>query len=145
MKTAKKLENVTKRFYRPEQQVCPECQRRVSRAVTLSERTVVTLQEIVKVIHAGYRCPDQTCSAHRRTYRSSRADALALPGFTFGLDVVLLVGRLRLGNHQTLDETHQQVLSQLTSLGVSISRREVLYLFDGNSHPLASGNRCERG
>ena len=99
MKTAKKLENVTRRFSRPEQQVCPECQRRVRRAVTLSERTVITLQEIVKVIHAGYRCPDQTCSAHRRTYRSSRADALALPGFTFGLAVVLLMGQLQLGNH----------------------------------------------
>ena len=109
------------------------------RAVTLSERTVVTLQEIVKVIHAGYRCPDPTCNAHRRTYRSSRADALALPGFTFGLDVVLLVGHLHLGNHQTLDETHQQVLSQLAPLGVSISRREVLYLFDAYCTLLRGG------
>lgn len=130
MKTAKKLENVTKRFYRPEQQTCPECHRRLRRAVTLSERTVVTLQEVVKVVHAGYRCPEPTCSAHQRTYRSNRADALALPGFTFGLDIVLLIGRLRLGNHQTLDETHQQVLSRLAPLGVSMSRREVLYLFN---------------
>ena len=65
MKTAKKLENVIKRFYRPEQQACPECQQRLRRAVTLSERTIITLQEIVKVIPAGYRCPDPTCSAHR--------------------------------------------------------------------------------
>ncbi len=130
MKTAKKLAHVTKRFYRPEQQICPECQRRLRRAVTLSERTVITLQEIIKVIHAGYRCPDPTCSANRRTYRSIEADALALPGFTFGLDVVLLVGRLRLGEHQTLDETHRQVLTRLAPLGARISRREVLYLFD---------------
>jgi hypothetical protein len=130
MKIAKKLENVSRRFYRPEQQVCPECQRRLRRAVTLSERTVITLQEVVKVIHAGYRCPDPTCSAHLRTYRSARADALALPGFTFGFDIVLLVGRLRLGEHLTLDETHRLVLSQLAPLGVGISRREVLSLFD---------------
>lgn len=35
------------------------------------------------------------------------ADGLALPGFTFGLDVVILVGHLRLSNHQTVDEVHQ--------------------------------------
>jgi hypothetical protein len=139
MKTARKLENVTRRFYRSEQRVCPVCQRRLRRAVTLSERTVVTLHEAVKVIHAGYRCPDAACSAHRCTYRSSTADALALPGFTFGLDVVLLIGRLRLGEHHTLDETHRQVLSQLAPLGVSISRREVLYLCDAYCTLLRAG------
>ncbi len=95
------------------------------------------------MVHAGYRCPDQTCSAHRRTYRSSRADALALPSFTFGLDVVLLVGRLPLGHHQTLDETHRQVLSHLAPLGVSISRREVLYLFDAYCTLLRVGTNAK--
>lgn len=130
MKTAKKLENVTKQFYRPEQQICIQCHQKLRRTVTLSERTIITLQGVIKVIHAGYRCPDPKCSAHLRTYRSAKADALALPGFTFGLDVVLLVGRLHLGAHQTLDETHRQVLARLGRLGTSISRREVLYLFD---------------
>src|SRR5947208_1616680 len=49
---------------------------------------------------------------------------------TFGLDVVLWVGQLRLGKHQTLDETHASVRERLAPLGVSISRREVMYLFD---------------
>jgi hypothetical protein len=90
----------------------------------------MTLHEVVKVVHAGYRCPDPACSAHLRTYRSTAADALALPGFSFGIDVVLLIGQFRLSQHQTLDETHRHVLSRLAPLGVSISRREVLYLFD---------------
>jgi hypothetical protein len=42
-----------------------------------------------------------------RSYRSAAADALALPGFTFGVDLVILVGHLRLLQHQTLDEVHQ--------------------------------------
>ena len=51
--------------------------------------------------------PDPQCLGHQRTYRSPEADALALPGFTFGLDIVLLVGQLHLGKHQTVDEIHQ--------------------------------------
>ena len=65
-----------------------------------------------------------------RSYRSAAADALALPGFTFGLDIVIAVGHLRLARHQTLDEVHQRLLERLSPLGLSISRREVLYLFE---------------
>jgi len=130
MKTVRKLPSVTKRFYRPEHSVCPECQRRLRRAVTLSERTIITLGGVIKVIHAGYRCPNAECAAGHRTYRSAVADALALPGFTFGLDIVLPVGELHLGRHQTVDEIHGQVQERLMPLGVSISRREILYLFE---------------
>jgi len=98
--------------------------------MTLIRRTVITLQGVIKLIHAGYRCPDQQCAGYQRTYRSSVADALALPGFTYGLDIVLLVGRLHLGQHQTVDEIHQTLLERLAPLGVTISRREILYLFE---------------
>src|SRR2546428_1520991 len=130
MKKARKLAKVRRRFYRPEQHTCPDCQRRLRRAVTLSERTVITLGEVIKLIHAGYRCPNGQCATPGRTYRSAAADALALPGFTFGLDIVLLVGRLRLREHQTVDEIHQELLKRLEPLGVRIARREILYLFE---------------
>src|SRR5215472_6120112 len=130
MKPARKFAQVSRRFYRPEQSHCPVCQRRLQRSVTLSERTVITLDEVIKLVHAGYRCPDVQCEGHQRTYRSVRADALALPWFTYGLDIVLLVGRLRLSEHQTVDEIHQELLKRLEPLGVKIARREVLYLFE---------------
>ena len=98
--------------------------------MTLTRRTVITLQEVIRLIHAGFRCPDPQCPGHQRTYRSPAADALALPGCTFGLDIVLLVGRLRLREHQTVDEVHQEVLTRLAPLGVTIARREILYLFE---------------
>ena len=82
MKTVRSYPTLTRRFYRPEQYVCPQCQRHLRRAVTLSERTVITLTDAIKLIHAGYRCPNPECSAHARIYRSAAADALALPGFT---------------------------------------------------------------
>ncbi|HVB25471.1 MAG TPA: hypothetical protein VNG51_26275 [Ktedonobacteraceae bacterium] len=91
---------------------------------------MVTLQGVIKLNHAGYRCPDPQCVGHNRTYRSVEADALALPWFTYGLDIVLLVGQLRLREHQTVDEVHQELLKRLEPLGVKMSRREVLYLFE---------------
>src|SRR5512135_2376195 len=130
MKPARKYAQVSRRFYRPEQSHCPVCQRRLRRAVTLTERTVIALEEIIKVVHAGYRCPDAQCAGHQRTYRSIKADALALPWFTYGVDIVLLVGRLRLREHQTVDEIHQELLKRLEPLGVKIARREMLYLFE---------------
>jgi hypothetical protein len=101
MKLAKTYEKVIKRFYRPEIYRCPECGKSIKRALTVSERTVVTLSGVIKLIHGGYRCRNEECVAKERTYRSAAADALALPRMTFGLDIVLLVGRLRLGEHKT--------------------------------------------
>ncbi len=130
MKHARSCPNVMRRWYRPIEQECPECHRTLRQAMTLSKRTVITLGGVIRLIHAGYRCPDTQCPGHRRTYRSVEADSLALPGFTFGLDIVLLVGRLRLSQHQTVDEVHQELLGRLEPLGVSIARREILYLFE---------------
>lgn len=128
MKPTRTFPHVSRRLYRPEVYHCSDCQRRLRRAVTLSERTVVTLQEVIKLVHAGYRCPDEQCAGHRWAYSSARADALALPRFTYGMDVVLLVGRLQLVEHQTVDEIHRELLARLAPLEVTIARREVLSL-----------------
>jgi hypothetical protein len=130
MKRSRSYPQVTRRWYRPVEHACAECGRTLREVKTLSKRTVVTLTEVIKVTHAGYRCPDVQCAGSQRTYRSAAADALALPGFTYGLDIVLLVGRLHLGKHQTVDEVHEQLLERLAPLGVRISRREILYLFE---------------
>ena len=44
MKPVKKYENVIRRFYRPEIHNCPECGKSLKRAITVTERTVVTLR-----------------------------------------------------------------------------------------------------
>jgi hypothetical protein len=130
MKRPRSYLQVTRRWYRPAEHECAQCGRTLRQVKTLSKRTVVTLAEVIKVTHVGYRCPDRQCPGSQRTYRSPAADALALPGFTYGLDIVLLVGRLHLGKHQTVDEVHEELLERLAPLGVKISRREILYLFE---------------
>jgi len=130
MKPARSYPNVIRQWYRPVDHECPECHRTLREAMTLSRRTVITLQGVIKLTHAGYRCPDTQCPGHQRTYRSVEADALALPRMTYGLDIVLLVGRLHLREHRTVDEIHQEMLKRLEPLGVKIARREILYLFE---------------
>ena len=130
MKRRRTYPNLMRRWYLPVEHECPVCQRTLRQAMPLTRRTVITLNGVIKLIHAGYRCPDAQCEGHRRTYRSLEADALALPGMTYGLDIVLLVGRLHLREHQTVDEIHQELLERLEPLGVRISRREILYLFE---------------
>src|SRR6266568_6647947 len=130
MKHSRSSPQVMRRWSRPVEHKCAECGRTLREVKTLSKRRGVTLTGVIKVTHAGYRYPDGQCPGSQRTYRSSAADALALPGFTYGLDIVLLVGRLHLGKHQTVDEIHEELLSRLAPLGVRISRREILYLFE---------------
>ena len=130
MKRRRTYPNVRRRWYRPIEHECSVCQRTLRQAMTLTRRTVITLEGVIQLIHAGYRCPDTPCEGRRRTYRSLEADALALPGMTYGLDIVLLVGRLRLREHRTVDEIHRELLKRLEPLGVRIARREILYLFE---------------
>src|SRR5947207_16013282 len=118
MKKAKTYDNVVKRFYRPEIYKCPECQKSLKRAVTVSERIVVTFDAVIKMTHGGYRCLNPDCEACGRTYRSGAEDAKVLQRMAFGLDVVLWVGQLRLGKHQTLDKIHASVRERVHQLGV---------------------------
>lgn len=130
MRTAKQYTEVTRLNLRPEISYCPFCQCYLRRTCTLSERTIVTLHKVLYLVHRGYRCPHDACPGHAIVYRSAAADALALPGFTFGLDVLIRAGTLRLEKHRTLDEIHWDLLEHLGALGVSMSRREVLYLLE---------------
>ena len=130
MRCPKVYSQLTKRILRAELTTCLTCGARLRRYATLSERTVITLDGPIHVTHCGYRCPDSTCPTHPRSYRSAAADALALPGFTFGLDCVILVGQLRLAQQHTLDQAHQALQARLTPFDLTISRRETLYLFE---------------
>jgi hypothetical protein len=130
MRTRKVYATLARRTFRPEVTTCVSCGARLRRRLTLSRRVVITADGPLQVTHCGYRCPNSACEGPRRTYRSAVADGLALPGFTFGLDWILLIGRMRLSEHLTLDQTHQAVQERLARYQVTISRREVLYLFE---------------
>jgi len=126
----KEFSQLPKCIFRSELTTCLNCGTRLKRYATLSRRIVITLQGALEVIHCGYRCPNLHCRGAARSYRSAQADALALPGFTFGLDIVIRVGQLRLSKHLTLDEVHETLQQDLSRQNVTISRREIMYLFE---------------
>jgi hypothetical protein len=130
MRRPKVYPQLTKRICRPEFTTCLTCGTRLRRYATLSERPIITLTGPIRLTHCGYRCPDPACPTAPRSYRSAAADALALPGFTFGLDIVVLVGQLRLAQHHTLDQAHLALQARLDPFEQTISRREISYLFD---------------
>jgi len=111
MRKTKQYQQIEKRRYLPEETHCAVCQTRLKRYATLSQRTIITLSGAVEITHIGYRCPN--CTESKRVYRSARADAQALLGFTFGTDIVALVGHLKLSQHKTVDEVHTLVNERL--------------------------------
>jgi hypothetical protein len=139
MRKQKRYPQVVKRIMRPEITHCLECQSKLQRCVTISDRMIITLEQVIRLVHCGYRCPHPECSGRKTLYRSAEADALALAGFTFGLDIVLFVGQRRLREHQTVDEIHQSLSEQLAPLDQTISRREILFLFEAYTALLRAG------
>lgn len=145
MRKSKQYQQIKKRRFLPEITHCSVCQTRLKRYATLSQRTIITLNGAVEMTHIGYRCPNADCRENKRVYRSTIADAQALPGFTFGMDIVALVGYLKLSQHKTVDEVHDIVNERLKDYQISMSRRHVMYLFEAYCALLkaASQNRSD--
>ena len=139
MNKKKQYDHFSKYIFRPEIRKCLKCQSTLKRCRTISHRTIITLDQVMKIDHYGYQCKKEGCEGENLLYRSIKADALALSGFTFGLDVVLEVGRLRLSEHKTVDEIHEHLVKRLAPLGQSISRREILFLFEAYTAVLRAG------
>src|SRR5260221_12617202 len=144
MRKKKIYHQEVKRIWRPDITQCLECQKKLQRCVTICDRRIITLKQVIRLVHCGYRCPHPDCPGRRTLYRSAQADALALAGFTFGLDIVLLVGHLRLKEHQTVDEIHQFLSQQLAPLDQTISRREILFLFEAYTALLRAGTEVSQ-
>src|SRR5258708_39938466 len=79
------------------------------------------------------------CSSFFTATTESGPSCSSEPLPTFGLDIVIVVGQLRLAQHQTLDEVHHTLCQRLAPFGVTISRREVLYLFGAYALLLRAG------
>src|SRR5260370_7550267 len=82
MKCSRSYPTVRRHWYRPVEHECHVCHRTLRQAKTLSKRTVIRLGEVIKVTHAGSRCPDPDCPGDHRTYPSpmgSGSDTYAPP------------------------------------------------------------------
>jgi hypothetical protein len=117
--------NVPRRSYRPEQQLCPECQAILKRSHILWRKNIIMLDGPVRVTSWGYRCPKPDCPAPGTTYRSAEAEKLHLNKKQFGRDVIIHIGYRRFWYHQTLYEIYEWLTQDL---GLTIVESEVFYL-----------------
>jgi hypothetical protein len=106
----------------PLEQRCPSCQQALVERYR-KQRWVVRLDRQLKVISHCLYCPNPECRLHSVIYRPSAEAALALRGYTFGLDVVVRIGQLRYSENQSLTQIHQTLQGQ-----IGISLKEVALL-----------------
>lgn len=123
MRKAKDFGNIPSHHYYPETDHCLYCSGELERSHPVWSKTIITLEETARVTNWGYRCVNREtiCPQPEQVYRSAMADGLALKGYNFGLDVIVLVGQQRFEEHRTVREIHQGLRKQ----GVNISERRV--------------------
>ena len=91
-----------------------------------NERTVTTLDDVLRLRLGIRRCHQPSCRRHRKPLRPEAEGRIALPHHEFGLDVVATVGSLRYREHKSLPEIHQE----LTARRLVLARRSVCNLLD---------------
>src|SRR5215213_6872263 len=117
----------------PVQKACPACGTPM-RLRYDNGRTLVTRAGPVRLRLKIRRCERDDCARHHRPYRPEAEGAMALPGHEFGLDVIVLVGRLRHREHRSVPEIHKRLREQ----GVAIAERSVTNLLDRYDELLAT-------
>ena len=125
MRRAKDNRQVPKRYYRPEQTVCPRCGQTLKRCYPLWRKYIVFLEGRYLVVSLGYHCPNPKCAWRDRVYESQVARRLTVRGNSFALEVIVQIGYWRFWKRWTVVQIHE-MLTQVYHLPVS--EREVLYL-----------------
>ena len=114
---------VPKRWYRPEQRLCPVCRSVLKRSHILWHKRLIFLTGPEDVVSWGYHCPDPTCAGACKIHRSTEAETLHLKYRRYSREVVVNVGYRRFWQHQTMYEIHEWLTHDL---GLRISDRQVL-------------------
>jgi hypothetical protein len=99
----------------------------------MTQRTVVTLEGLLRLRLQIRSCRDPECPRHKVGRRPEQEGRFALPQHEFGLDVIALIGRLRHAEHRSVPEIH----AELTRRGVPICVRSVSNLLDRYDELLA--------
>jgi hypothetical protein len=95
------------------------------------DKTVQTLDSVLSVASRPGHCADPACRGHGARILSAEGQQIALPGFTYGYDVLARIGWLRQERRDTYTEIHQDLVSQ-----IQISESHVRYLYQQAYLPL---------
>jgi Transposase, Mutator family len=132
MRTPKRLYPEERRIYHPELLTCPHCGDLLVMCNYLAwDKTVQTLDRVLSVASRPGRCPHTTCLGSRMRLLSATAQRLAVPGSTYGYDVLVRIAWWRQEYRATYREIHTELVSQ-----VRISESHVGYLYQQVYLPL---------
>ena len=132
MRTPKPLYAQERIIYQPELLTCPHCGDLLVMCNYLAwDKTVQMLDRVLSVASRPGRCPHATCVGSRMRLLSAEGQRIALPGSTYGYDVLVRIGWWRQEYHATYREIHAELASQ-----VRISASHVGYLYQQVYLPL---------
>src|ERR671931_1467069 len=132
MRTPKRLYPEERLIYQPELLTCPHCGDLLVMCNYLAwDKTVQTLDRVLSVASRPGHCPHATCAGSCMRLLSAEAQSIALPGSTYGYDVLVRIAWWRQEYHATYHEIHMELASQ-----VRISEAHVRYLYQQLYLPL---------
>lgn len=124
MRTPKSLYAQQRTIYQPELLTCPQCGDLLELCNYLQwNKTVQTLDGVLSVASRPGRCPHATCAGSHMRLLSAEAQGIALPGSTYGYDVLVRIGWWRQQYHATYREIHAELATR-----VHISESHVRHL-----------------
>ncbi|MBL7161178.1 MAG: transposase [Anaerolineales bacterium] len=132
MRTPKKLYSDERIIYHSELSTCPRCERPLVMHNYLAwDKTVQTLGGVLSIASRPGHCVQTTCSGHTMRLLSAQGQQIAMPGSTYGYDVLTRIGWLR----QERRDTWAEVQADL-ALRIHISVSHVRYLYQSVYLPL---------
>src|SRR5437870_10604380 len=132
MRTPKRLYAQERMIYQPELLTCPHCGDLLVLCNYLAwDKTVQMLDRILSVASRPGCCRHATCAGSRMRLLSAEGQRIALPGSSYGYDVLVRIGWWRQEYRATYSEIHTDLASQ-----VRISESHVRYLYQHLYLPL---------
>lgn len=132
MKTPKTLYPHERIIYHPELSTCPHCGGELVLANYLSwDKVVQTLDAVRSLASRPARCPTAGCPGQGRPLLSAAGQQVALPGTTYGNDVIARIGWQR----QMRRDIYRDIHTDLTA-HIQISESQVRYLYQQVYLPL---------
>ena len=132
MRTPKELYPSERMIYKPEVPACPHCGEPLVMYNYLAwDKIVQTLDRVLSVASRPGHCVNPTCPGHGMRLLSAEGQQIALPGSTYGYDVLARIGWLR----QKRRDIYAEIRDDLASR-VQISESHVRYLYQQVYLPL---------
>ena len=132
MRTPKELYPSERMIYKPEVPACPHCGEPLVMYNYLAwDKIVQTLDRVLSVASRPGHCVNPTCPGHGMRLLSAEGQQIALPGSTYGYDVLARIGLLR----QKRRDIYAEIRDDLASR-VQISESHVRYLYQQVYLPL---------